>query len=294
MDAFILSPRPASGKDSSISDFKITPTLQHSSSRPAQFLTPVSPSTPAAPAIPALSAAPGPKASPSEILDSLRNNPTRESVVLSLALLDAKLDIRSPSPASSQITKVLLDSTVPDFWHVLSKSERRLLSRCLASPTGLGGIAAKLKTLIPPARDSPRPAAAAFRENLGNLLALLQLVLGRPGFVYGVWALAGKEQEIKRDLLWKEFAALVGGGRLLSLAAEADVALGRLSDGAKERWVGDGKLYALWLGREIAEACLLFALEDAASWKAVTLLLSAGFRLGYPGGHCPQIHQHRH
>jgi telomere length regulation protein len=91
------------------------------------------------------------------------------------------------------------------------------------------------------------------------------------------------EPEIKRHILWRELTALVAGGRLLSVAAEAESVLGRLSNGQQERWVGDGKMFALWLGREIAEASLRVDLMEDTGWKAQSLLLTASFRLGYSG-----------
>jgi telomere length regulation protein len=220
---------------------------------------------------------------PSAILECLRASPSQETIVKCLHLLDSAFNIRAPSPVSSQITKVLLETTLPDFWHVLGRKQRGLLARCLASPTGLGGIVARLKALIPPARDKPSGEVVGLRENLAELLVLLQMAIARGGFLHEIWTLSEMENEIKRKLLWKEFVALVGGGRLLSIVAEAEMVLGRLAPDQKQRWIGDGKLYALWLGREISETCLRFDPMEDASWKSLSLLLTAGFRLGYTG-----------
>jgi telomere length regulation protein len=272
MNAFVLTPRPP-GND----DGKAEPLLTAVSSSGSTHLR----SLPPASATTARSSGtPASLASASDVLDSLRNNPSQDTVVQSLHLLDTKFDFRKPSAVSSQITKVLLETTLPDFWHVLSKKERVLLAKCLASLTGLGGITARLKVLAPLARDRE---AQVCRENLGNILVLLQMVLGRKGFIYETWTLVEMEPEIKRHILWRELTALVAGGRLLSVAAEAESVLGRLSNGQQERWVGDGKMFALWLGREIAEASLRVDLMEDTGWKAQSLLLTASFRLGYSG-----------
>jgi telomere length regulation protein len=218
-----------------------------------------------------------------EILAALRGSPSLELVVQSLGLLTGTYNIQAPSAIASQLIKVLLEKTLLDFWSVLSRKERRLLSRCLASPAGLGGIAAHLKSLIPLAREREGTEAQATREQLRDVLALLQMILGRVGFVHQTWVLVSKESEIRRDLLWKEFATLVTGGRLVSLAAEADSILGRHANERKRRWVGDGKRYVDWLGKEIAEAGLCTNVMELSEWKALSTLLVGSFRLGYIG-----------
>jgi telomere length regulation protein len=275
MDGLILSrstTEPGGGRSSTTEE---EPLLTVSAARPTLR-------TPAA-VTPSQSATPTSLDTPAAILECLRGSPSQETVVQCLQLLDSTFNIRTPSPLNSQITKVLLETTVPDFWHVLDREQRGLLARCLASPTGLGGIAARTKALIPPVRDKPGGEGAGLRENLAELLVLLQMVLARKRFLHGVWTLADAENEVKRNLLWKEFTALVGSGRLLSVAAEAEMVLGRPTPDQQQRWIGDGKLYALWLGQEIAEVLLRIDIMEDASWKSLSQLLSAGFRLGYNG-----------
>lgn len=215
-----------------------------------------------------------------EILAALRGSPSLELVVRSLELLTGTYNIQTPSATASQLIKVLLEKTLPDFWSVLSRKEQRLLSRCLASPAGLGGITTHLKSLIPLARDREGTEVQAIQEQLRDLLALLQMILGHVGFVHRTWILVSGEPEMRRNLLWKEFATLVTGGRLVSLAAEADSILGRHTDERKRRWVGDGKKYVDWLGKEIAETVLR---TDVMELAALSTLLVGSFRLGYIG-----------
>lgn len=138
-----------------------------------------------------------------------------------------------------------------------------------------------LKALISPARDKAGGEAMGLRENLGDLLDLLQMVVARRSFLHEVWALIEKESEIKRNIVWKEFTALMGSGRLLSVAAEAEMVFGRPPPDQKQRWIGDGKLYASWLGRGVAEVCLHADIMEDAPWKSLSQMLSAAFRLGY-------------
>jgi hypothetical protein len=83
---------------------------------------------------------------------------------------------------------------------VLDKKQKTLFAKCLASPSGLGGIAARIKTLIPAAKPETTEAAVE-REKLIDVLSLLQLVLGRRNFLQDIWSLVEKEQEARRRLL---------------------------------------------------------------------------------------------
>ncbi|KAI5817429.1 telomere length regulation protein-domain-containing protein [Pyronema omphalodes] len=220
---------------------------------------------------------------PSKILNALRTNPPIETVLLCLSQL--RTTLQTPSSINSQLTKVLLETTLPDCWAVLDKKQKSLFAKCLASPTGLGGIAARIKTLIPAAKPETTEAAVE-RERLLDVLSLLQLVLGRRSFLHDIWSLVEKEPEARRRLLWKEFCALVGGGRLLGVTAEAGAVIGRVQTEERGLWCGDGKHFASWLGRGLAEAVMAIGKiqgqeEVEEEWRAYTGMLVAGLRLGY-------------
>lgn len=103
--------------------------------------------------------------------------------------------------------------------------------------------------------------------------------MGVKGFVHEVWAFGEGVGEARRSIVWKEFVTLVGGGKVVGVAAEAESVLGR---GGRERWVGDGKKFTAWLGREIARAGEKVE-EGDGEWKALAVLLSRGFGLSYSG-----------
>jgi hypothetical protein len=77
-----------------------------------------------------------------------------------------------PTTTSSQLTKVLLETTLLDCWTKLDKKQKNLFAKCLASPSGLGGIATRIKTLIPAAKPETTEAAVE-REMLIDVLSLL-------------------------------------------------------------------------------------------------------------------------
>lgn len=229
-----------------------------------------------------LTIAPTSVANLDDVISTLRSKPSAQTLSQILVLLTSStdttttFDIRTPSLKASQVVATLFEVTVPDFWNVVSKQERTRLSGCLRSVAGLGGVAARLRLLVKGANSQPR-----VKRQIEELLDLLQAILGAKGVKTEVWITGGTATETRRGIVWKEFVTLVAGGRVLSIAAEAETILGR---GGRERWVGNGKMFTAWLGREIARASARANIvQDEAEWKALSLLLSRGFSLGYSG-----------
>lgn len=178
--------------------------------------------------------------------------------------------------------KTTLEITVPDFWNVISKKERGKLSQCLRSVTGLGGIVARLRFLVKDAESQ-----LGVKGQIEELLDLLQGIMGVKEFVHEIWVSGEGTVEVRRGIVWKEFVTLVGGGKVLSVAAEAESMLGR---GGRVRWVGDGKKFTAWLGQEIAKTgSKIEVAEEDGEWKALAMLLSRAFSLGYSGLFLPEL-----
>lgn len=158
------------------------------------------------------------------------------------------------------------------------------MAQCLRSVAGLGGIAARLRFLVKGAESQP-----GVKGQIEELLDLLQGIMGVKGFLHEIWISGEEAGEARRGVVWKEFVTLVGGGKVLSVAAEAESVLGR---GGRERWIGDGKKFTGWLGREIARAgSKIEAAEEGGEWKALAILLSRAFSLGYSGLFFPRPQQ---
>lgn len=213
-----------------------------------------------------------------DVLAVLRSKPSASTlahVFDHLTSITPAFDVRTPSPKASQVVKTILEVTVPDFWNIISKSERGKLSQCLRSVAGLGGIVARLRFLVKSAESQP-----GVKGQIEELLDLLQGIMGMKGFVHEIWVSGEGTGEARRGIVWKEFVTLVGGGKVLSVAAEAESVLGR---GGRERWVGDGKKFTTWLGSEIARAASKIEAVEESEWKALAVLLSRAFSLGYSG-----------
>lgn len=224
----------------------------------------------------------------SDVRLALRSKPATHTLYQILDLLTINVeplstfDIRTPSPRATPIVKALIDVTVPDFWHVLSKKERRQLSECLSSVGALGGIVARFRYLIASSEEY-KPSDNPFRVRIEELFDLLNSILGNKGFIRRVWGWTNHGPAgAKQDLTWKEFASFIAGGKVLAAAAEADRLLG-LDDEAVGRWIGNGKLYTIWLAHEISRASLKVDMMNEAEWKELALMVSRGLNLGRRG-----------
>lgn len=209
---------------------------------------------------------------------------------------DANFNIKIPGPKAAQIINVLVNDTVTDYWATLNGQQpsvhlnsRRLLLRCLSSVAGIGAITTRLRSLVTSSRDSgdrKNVGEADRSELMSDLLDLLQCIVGKDKFINCVWTdisiLIPKLSA--KSLLWKELISLLASGRLLSVAAETIEILNKGSSSIKnESWIGNGKEYSSWLGRNVGAMVLHLKEEDDEAWKEAARLLGKGLTLGYTG-----------
>ncbi|EPS44665.1 hypothetical protein H072_1336 [Dactylellina haptotyla CBS 200.50] len=217
-------------------------------------------------------------------------------------------DIKSISPLTSRIANTFIVDIIPAFWGILTsssrKTDRNRLLQCLQSISGLSGIVERLRLLLKQAPSSGQPKnvtitkvdveGAGKREGVlaqvGDLMDVLGHLLRGNRFLGTFWeglrydSSTGKVEDRKREMTWKEFVGLIAGGKLLSVAAEADIALSEAGDaleGRKSSWVGDGKEYSSWLRENIANMLDEISKDDVPTWKAISSILARGFGLGY-------------
>ena len=136
----------------------------------------------------------------------------------------------------------------------------------------IGSNTAKLRALLTHVRKE--------RQQLQTLQNALQEALT------DLWTSPEITQLSKSHELWKEFINLVASGRIISVTAQAANALNAgSSELSSYPWVSDGKKYAAWLGRGIAELakhCNTNASAQTA-WRPVMELCGRSFSLGYTG-----------
>lgn len=236
---------------------------------------------------------------PEESLEALKSEPDFPSLGGILKYLNESNDINLhfPSALGSQIINVLISDVVPNYWSLLSEQkkgkcgwshgkERNDLLQVLTNVSGLGAIVAKLKALIEESRrtekqvDSPNIAAI-----MADYLVFLGSVLENEYTMRNLHDTLPKAPYGLKQALWQEVGALIGGGRVLSVSAEAQ-SIAKIASKTVEKpiWVADGKRYSAWIGQSLAHwASDLSVGGDDEGWGALCTLMRKSIRLGYPG-----------
>jgi telomere length regulation protein len=240
-----------------------------------------------------------------EALHILRNEPDYDSLVETLRLLrrgkfeQESFHITKPSPTGAQIVHVLVADIAPNYWTLFQEdaldnlenrkktSNLQLFLDCLRSLPGVNAVLLRLRALTQEAKsekkDVKRPDLVS---NLRITLALLEEILQGADCIRRIWASSNVEAQgpSQRRLLAQECLALLGGGRIVSYAAEADAILNLVTD--KKRSEGtsrilDGAEYSSWLGQNVVEWISQDISADDS--KLCSDLLARALRLGYAG-----------
>ncbi|GKT54774.1 telomere length regulation protein [Colletotrichum tofieldiae] len=243
-------------------------------------------------------------------LESLKNQPDYDSLIAILnslnhgAIAATGFKVARPSPEAAQIIQCLVVEIVPNYWPLLkeeasgnpdiqnadSPRDLEVLLRCLRNVTGLNAIITRMKALIQEskasAKDVKRPDLVL---NLNVLLEVCSTVLGKDEHLVALWAASssGLDSTARRRPMAHEFTSLIAGGRLVSVAAEADAIANSDGTARNNLWVGDGQQYSKWLGRSIA----YWAKSDISSddAKLCSDVFARSLRLGYSDGLMKQL-----
>lgn len=245
-----------------------------------------------------------------DALEALKSKPDSELLTRALRWLDPsaanieRFNIKIPGPKAAQIIFVLVAEIVPDYWRSLNGKvtsvqfkQKKALLRCLCNVASIGAITARLRVFLDLKDDPQRDGQSSMSVNsqgLEDLLSVLESFLDGNAFVSSIWIDINSfiTNTSQRALLWKEFVAILAGGRLLSHAAEAFHFINKSSPDASEgRWLGNGSQYCSWLGENIAHVLTSSQKDRAEDWKALALLVNRALKLGYTGKPIPQPHR---
>lgn len=247
---------------------------------------------------------------PAEALEILRNEPDYEELLTTLHFIKQSgrdFDITSPSPLAAQLVHTIASDTVPTYWHVLqsstsgtkvgsrngnrSSSGLKLLLYCLRSVTGLNAVLLSLKQQIQKSKDPKKAVGGPKIEDILLIyLQLLQALLRGEDTVSVIWnsVCNTSDNPSRQKAIWNEFLGLVGGSKILGIAAEAeDVINGHITKIGDRHWVADGILYSQWISQNIVHWAKAISAESIIGWKDCAELLSKSFRLGHTGMHIP-------
>lgn len=238
---------------------------------------------------------------PEEALEALKSEPDFPSLggVLEYLVECNDHNLHLPSPLGSQIINALVSDIVPNYWTLLSEEskrrggrlhgkERSQLLQSLTNVSGLGAIVAKLKALI---EEGSRTAKQVDGPNIAAIMRdyveLLGSILENEDTLSNLHRTLSKAPSGQKQALWQEVTALIGGGRVVSIAAEAQSLVKAPKKTAEEpSWVSDGLKYSSWIGRSLAHwARQLSIAGDDEGWGALCALMRKSMRLGYSGRH---------
>lgn len=235
---------------------------------------------------------------PEDILNALKSKPDSELLTRVLRWLDPgavkpdQFNTKIPSPKTAQIIFLLVSETIPDYWVTWQRADnptllnqKKLLLRCLSSVSGLGAVAARLRVFIDlkeDARSEAKVTQGSKSKALEELLDVLESLLQGKKFISRILTDISSLISIpsQRTLLWKDFITTIAGGRVLSLAAEADHVVNQSSPDSRQRcWLGDGSQYSSWLGQNLAYSLI----GHVQNLEALTQLFSRALKLGHVG-----------
>jgi telomere length regulation protein len=240
---------------------------------------------------------------PEEALEILKNEPDHESLISTLRYLNEHISdfsLISPSPLAAQLVHVLVSDIIPNYWSLFhdgtkpSKqvkgkqlSDLELLLSCIRSITGLNAILLSIKQLIQQSKDTKKTVGGPnIYEVLTILLQVLTEVIQSDDSVQkisnSIWDTVLPTP--KQKALWNEFLNIVGSGKILGLAAEAEDVANELSKKVGEKyWIAEGSSYTAWLSRSISHFVRSLPLDSENGYKCSGDLLGKAFRLGHTG-----------
>ena len=194
-----------------------------------------------------------------------------------------------PGPQAARVVQTLVSEIVPNYWTLLKESSTEtettdlaLLLGSLRSLAGLNAVLLRLRTLTQEQKsvttDVKRSDIALY---LDIFLSLLGELLDGDDRISQLWksASAGSDP-LKKRILSREFVNVIGGGRIISLSAEADALVSREMRG-KIIWIADGVEYSKWLARNTVSWAK--GASGPEEMKLGADFLSKVMHLGYSG-----------
>lgn len=229
-------------------------------------------------------------ASADEALNTLRSSPDEDALHDLLFFLkqpsqqSAGFDIKVPTPSSAKVVNGLINITLPDFWGTDDQTNVLILD-CLRSVAGIGAILAKLRLSVSKYQSARRGVQGSeTTQPLSDLISVLSQLLCSDNLAENVYDDINRlvESQARRTLLWKEFLTLVGTGKIIASAAEAEDTVKSAGGQLEPSWLSNGSRYSAWLGRNVCTMLRKTAI-DMDTCKAAAQLCGKALGIGYPG-----------
>ncbi|PGH30488.1 telomere length regulation protein [[Emmonsia] crescens] len=236
-----------------------------------------------------------------EALQALKSSPDKHHVVQVLAFLDPSqapengFNITTPSALAAQILHSLITTTIPDHWSSLGNDNttdpegghkhkpKAALLRCLSSVAGIGALVAHLRLLLAKQDSLQSEKRGGNKLIIQDLITVLSSVLKPPDVLFNTYMnISSKiERPAQRQIMWKELISLLAAGKVLSVASEGLLTIKDLKTPRSIHWIGDGNLFASWLGRCISHMVSKVQPTDSDGWNYLAQFIARSLSLGY-------------
>lgn len=208
------------------------------------------------------------------------------------AEINGSVNLKVPGPKTAQTVFVLVSETIPDYWSILNSGahdkEQRLLLRCLKNASGIGVIVSQLRVAlsIKENKGAGENSAKRSSQNISDLLSVLEKLMSKSSFLWEIWNDASSliSNTSEKNLIWKEYISYFAGGKILSVAAEANRHINELSSDLKDgSWLGIGNRFCSWLGHNTVFMLTKMSPDNVEGFKALAQFTSKILKLGYIG-----------
>lgn len=228
-------------------------------------------------------------------LEQLKSQPDYESLISTLTFFHKGNRIANPTPESAQVIQVLVSDILPNYWTLFKDGDPRdrgLFLDSLRNVTAVNALVSRMKALIQESRAAPKGAQRPdVPLDLGILLEACESLLEGDEALPTIWASVNSHlgTPMKQKAMAHEFTSLFAGGKIVSVAAEANSMVKRDHDDDiyEGYWIADGLQFSLWVGSNIAAWLVKGGYEhqeqEQEQDKLCADLFVRALRLGYSG-----------
>lgn len=230
-----------------------------------------------------------------EVIDVLKNEPDYDALVSTLRYL-LKLgggglysSSGAAGPLAARVIQILVTEIVPNYWTLFKESSTEdeasdiaLLLDSLRSLAGLNAVLLRLRSLTQEKKsETTEVKRSDIVLNLNILLEVLCAILDGDDRISQLWTSTSLGSDsMKKRILSRDLINVIGGGRIISLSAEADALVPQEAKG-KIVWIADGIEYSKWLARNVVSWSKHS--DSPEDTKLAADLLSKAMHLGYSG-----------
>ncbi|KAL8776831.1 MAG: hypothetical protein Q9213_008111 [Squamulea squamosa] len=237
--------------------------------------------------------------SPEEALEILKSRPQQDELRIVLKWLHPTnsskngFDIHGQTLQASQIIHTLVNDVLPSHWSSPNGERTKQghkgsdnVITILSNVSGISILTSRLKILTswkgtPEANSVVRETGQA--EALANTMSMLEAILKPKTIIGAIWSRLCVSPNLTRKwLLWKQLVNILGNGKVLSIASEADAILGKLGDNIRVcSWLSDGSRYCTWMGYNLKHMITDPGKNDIDTQRAWVQMLERVLTLGH-------------